>query len=241
MREMIDSGELGQIAYIDAVRGGLGLFHPSLNVIWDLAPHDIAILMYLLGSTPHSVSTRAIACVEESIEDVAYMSLLFPGEVLAHSRMSWLDPCKQRRIAVVGRKKMVVYDDLENQEKLKIYDKRVDSIRRTDTFGEHQYAYHYGSVVSPYVNYDEPLRLECLHFVECVENRLKPLTDGENGLQVVRVIEAAQRSMQSGGRQVPIPGHVDASDIAEPCAGVVDLAGRERLEELENAAVSAPG
>jgi predicted dehydrogenase len=204
LKHMIDSGELGPIAYIDAVRGGLGLFHPSLNVIWDLAPHDVSILMYLLGQSPQSVSARGIACVEESIEDVAYISLMFPSGVLAHIRLSWLDPCKSRRITVVGREKMVVYDDLESHEKLKIYDKRVDAIRRTNTFGDYQFAYHYGSVVSPYIHHDEPLRLECLHFVECVFDHKQPLTDGENGLRVVRVIEAAQRSLRQRGTEVPI-------------------------------------
>jgi predicted dehydrogenase len=209
LKEMIDSGELGEIAYIDAVRGGLGLFHPSLNVVWDLAPHDVSILMYLLGQSPRSVSARGIACVEESIEDVAYISLTFPSGVLAHIRLSWLDPCKSRRITVVGKEKMAVYDDLETHEKLKIYDKRVDAIRRTDTFGDYQFAYHYGSVVSPYIHHDEPLRLECLHFVECVFDHKQPLTDGENGLRVVRVIEAAQRSLRQGGAEMPVSSTID--------------------------------
>jgi len=204
LKAMIDGGELGQVAYIDAARGGLGLFHPSLNVIWDLAPHDIAILMHILGETPASVSAKGAACVDASIEDVAYVSLRFPTGVLAHVRLSWLDPCKTRRLTVVGRQKMVVYDDLETQEKIKIYDKRVDAIRRTDTFGESHFAYHYGSVVSPYIVYDEPLRLECLHFVDSVMERTRPLTDGENGLAVVRVIQAAQESLRGGGIEVPI-------------------------------------
>ena len=204
LKEMIDGGELGPVAYIDAARGGLGLFHPSLNVIWDLAPHDIAILMHILGETPAAVSAKGAACVEASIEDVAYVALRFPTGVLAHVRLSWLDPCKTRRITVVGRQKMVVYDDLESQEKLKIYDKRVDAIRRTDTFGESHFAYHYGSVVSPYIRFDEPLRLECMHFVDSVMERTRPLTDGENGLAVVRVIQAAQQSLRAGGVEVSI-------------------------------------
>jgi len=204
LRKMIESGDLGQIRYIDAVRVGLGQYHPTLNVIWDLAPHDVAILIHLLGESPLSVNTRGIACVQESIEDVAYMTLSFPSGILAHSRMSWLDPRKTRRITVVGSQKMVLYDDLEGHEKLKIYDKRVNAIPRTDTFGEYQFAYHYGSVVSPYVRLDEPLKIECLHFVECVLERKRPLTDGRNGLKVVEVIEAAQRSLSLGGAQVSI-------------------------------------
>jgi predicted dehydrogenase len=223
LKAMIDSGELGTIAYVDAARGGLGLFHPSLNVIWDLAPHDIAILMHVLGESPVAVSAKGAACVEASIEDVAYVALRFPTGVLAHVRLSWLDPCKTRRITVVGRQKMVVYDDLESQEKLKIYDKRVDAIRRTDTFGESHFAYHYGSVVSPYILHDEPLRLECTHFVDCVMERTRPLTDGENGLAVVRVIEAAQRSLHEGGIEIVIPAEQRLTLLPTTSPNVIGL------------------
>lgn len=199
LKEMIQSGELGDIHYIDAVRVSLGLFHPTLNVIWDLAPHDISILIHLLGEAPYSVSTKGVACVQKDVEDIAYMTMMFPGNVLSHIRVSWLDPCKTRRITVVGSKKMVVYDDVESQEKIKVYDKRVNAIRRTDTFGEFQFAYHYGSVVSPYIRFEEPLRLECLHFAESIHEGKRPLTDGFNGLRVVEIIEAAQRSLKNGG------------------------------------------
>jgi predicted dehydrogenase len=206
LKQMIDNKDLGDIRYVDVVRVGLGLFHPTLNVIWDLAPHDVSTLLHILGEPPHSVSTQGIACVQESIEDVAYMTLMFPSGILAHSRMSWLDPRKTRRFTVIGTKKMVVYDDVESHEKLKIYDQRVNAIRRTDTFGEFQYAYHYGSVVSPYIDFEEPLRLECLHFAECVSEHKQPLTDGQNGVRVVEVIEAAQQSLRGGGIQVSING-----------------------------------
>lgn len=209
LRDMVRRGALGRVAYIDAVRVGLGLFRSILNVLWDLAPHDIAIFLHLLDESPTSVSTRGIACIEPSIEDVAYMTLTFPSGVLAHARMSWLDPCKTRRITVVGREKMVVYDDLESHEKLRIHDKSVEAVRRTDTFGEFQFAYHYGSVVSPYVRFEEPLRVECQHFVDCLSCRATPLTDGRNGMEVVRVIEAAQQSLRQGGIPVPIPTAVD--------------------------------
>jgi predicted dehydrogenase len=209
LRDMVRGGALGQIAYIDAVRVGLGVFRSILNVLWDLAPHDIAIFLHLLDESPASVSTRGIACVEPSIEDVAYMTLTFPSGVLAHARMSWLDPCKTRRITVVGREKMVVYDDLESHEKLRIHDKSVAAVRRTDTFGDYQFAYHYGSVVSPYVRFEEPLRIECQHFVGCITRRATPLTDGRNGVEVVRVIEAAQLSLRQGGIPVAIPTAAD--------------------------------
>jgi predicted dehydrogenase len=201
LRDMVRGGELGEIRYVDAVRAGLGLFHPSLNVIWDLAPHDVAILLAILGDRPESVSAHGLACVQRSVEDIAYMTLTFSNGVLAHTRMSWLDPYKTRRITIVGSKKMVVYDDLEMHEKIKIYDKRVSAVRQTETFGEFQFAYHYGGVVSPYIHFEEPLKVECHHFVECVMERREPLTDGRNGLQVVEVIEAAQRSLRQGGIQ----------------------------------------
>ena len=223
LKEMIDDGELGEIAYVDAARGGLGLFHPSLNVIWDLAPHDVAILMHILGQSPVAVSAKGAACVDATIEDVAYVALRFATGVLAHVRLSWLDPCKTRRITVVGRQKMVVYDDLETQEKLKIYDKRVDAIRRTDTFGESHFAYHYGSVVSPYILHDEPLRLECAHFVDCAMERTRPLTDGENGLAVVRVIQAAQQSLREGGIEIAIPTEQRLTLLPVATTDVIDL------------------
>ena len=204
LKQMIDAQELGPIRYIDAVRVGLGLFHPTLNVVWDLAPHDVSILLYLLGEYPDTVSTRGISCIQDSVEDVAYMTLSFPSGVMAHVRMSWLDPRKTRRITVVGGHKMVVYDDVVAEEKLKVYDKRVDAIRRTETYGEFQFAYHYGSVMSPHVHFEEPLRVQAQHFIESVRNRTRPLTDGLSGLRVVRVIEAAQESLRDGGSAVPV-------------------------------------
>ena len=207
LKEMIDSGELGEIHYIDAVRASLGLFHPTMNVIWDLAPHDISIMLHLLGQSPTSVSTRGIACVQQAVEDVAYMTMMFPNNIMTHIRMSWLDPSKTRRITVVGSKKMVVYDDVEAHEKLKIYDKGVKKIRRTDTFGEFQFAYHYGDIISPFVRFEEPLRVECTHFEECIREGKRPLTDGYNGLRVVEIIEAAQRSLKNGGIQEPLSAH----------------------------------
>jgi predicted dehydrogenase len=204
LKTMIDDGDLGEIRYVDAVRTGLGLFHPSLNVVWDLAPHDVSILLYLLDRDAVSVSTRGVGCVRDDVEDVAYMTVMFDDGVLAHTRMSWLDPSKTRRLTVIGSEKMVVYDDLETLEKVKVYDKRVNAIRRTDTFGEFQFSYHYGSVVSPYIRFEEPLRLEALHFLDCVQKRTRPITDGRNGLEVVKVIEAAQASLSSGGVPVDV-------------------------------------
>lgn len=204
IKQMILSGELGDIYYIDAIRASLGLFQTKANVVWDLAPHDISILRYLLDADPISVNTHGSSCVQEGIQDVAYTTLVFPNNIMAHIRSSWLDPSKQRRITVVGSKKMVIYDDVEPLEKIKIYDKGVKAIRRTDTFGEFSFAYHYGDVVIPYIRFEEPLRVQCQHFLDCINQGKWPQTDGLNGMRVVQVVEAAQRSMKNNGDTVYI-------------------------------------
>lgn len=215
MKEMIQSGELGDIYYIDAIRASLGLFQTKANVVWDLAPHDISILSYLLDADPISVNTHGSSCVQEGIEDVAYTTLMFPNNILAHIRSSWLDPSKQRRITVVGSKKMVIYDDVEPLEKIKIYDKGVKAIRHTDTFGEFSFAYHYGDVVIPYIRFEEPLRVQCQHFLECINEGKQPQTDGYNGLRVVQVVEAAQQSLKNGGDTVLLAqnGYASAAQV----------------------------
>ncbi|MEM7131343.1 MAG: Gfo/Idh/MocA family oxidoreductase [Chloroflexota bacterium] len=204
LKKMIDQGELGEIHYIDAVRASLGLFQTRANVLWDLAPHDISILRHILGADPISVSATGSDCVQEGIEDVAYGRLNFPNKISAHIRTSWLDPLKTRRITVVGSKKMVIYDDVEPHDKIKIYDKGVTAIRRTETFGEFHFAYHYGDVISPYIRFEEPLRLQCQHFLECIQDGKTPLTDGRNGTQVVKILEAMQHSMENNGKQVAL-------------------------------------
>jgi predicted dehydrogenase len=148
---------------------------------------------------------------------VAYTTLMFPNNVLAHIRSSWLDPSKQRRITVVGSKKMVIYDDVEPLEKVKIYDKGVKAIRHTDTFGEFSFAYHYGDVVIPYIRFEEPLRVQCQHFIDCVREGKQPRTDGYNGLRVVQVVEAAQASLRlaANRRRVKTNGPAPPRGAAE--------------------------
>jgi predicted dehydrogenase len=224
LKETVERGELGAIRYIDAVRVGLGLFHPRLNVVWDLAPHDVSILIHVLEESPITVATQGISCIQESVQDVAYMTLSFPSGVLAHIRMSWLDPQKTRRITVVGSEKMVVYDDVEIHEKIRVYDKHVKTLRRTDTFGDFQFAYHYGSVVSPYIHFDEPLRIQARHFVECVLQRQSPRSDGHSGLRVIAVIEAAQRSLALGGVPVPVEYGSDERRLVVVDDGLLEAA-----------------
>lgn len=199
LKQLVDSGELGQIYYVDAARLNLGLFQKDMNVLWDLAPHDISILLYILGCPPISVSAHGMPFVFEGIHDVVYMNLVFPDNILAHIHVSWLDPCKVRRITIVGSKKMVVYNDILNVEKIKIYDKGVDHPPYTSSFGEFQCSYRYGDILIPNVRFTEPLRQECQHFLECIKGHCEPVSSGRDGLEVIKVLEAAQLSLSKNG------------------------------------------
>lgn len=201
LKDMIHNDGLGRVYYIDSARLNLGLFQKGLNVLWDLAPHDISILLYILDSFPTSVSAVGTACVFDGVHDVVHLNLTFPDEIMVHLHLSWLDPRKVRRMTLVCSKKMVVYDDVASLEKIRVYDKGVELPPATDNFGDFQCSYRYGDVVVPYINFVEPLRLECSHFLECIQNHCQPLTDGWDGLKVVRILEAAERSLQRGGSQ----------------------------------------
>ncbi len=207
LKEIIDSGELGRVYYIDAVRVNLGLFNAHTNVIWDLAPHDVSFVRYLLGCDPISVSANGAACIFNGSHDIVYMHLTFPNGVLAHIHVSWLDPRKVRRFTIVGSKKMAVFDDLEPLEKIRIYDKGVETPQYTETFGDFQCSYRYGDVVIPNIRFQEPLKLECRHFLDCIADHTEPQSSGHVGLQVVRVLEAADRSLHNGGEQEAISGN----------------------------------
>jgi predicted dehydrogenase len=198
LKKYIESGELGEIYYIDTARLNLGLFQRDSNVLWDLAPHDISILNYLLGQAPVSVSAQGMSCVFEKISDVAYVNLIFPNQVSANIHVSWLDPCKVRRVTVVGSKKMAVYNDLAADQKIRIYDKGVDTPEYTNGFGEFYCNYRSGDILIPNIHVIEPLRAECQHFVDCIANRTTPSSSGHDGLNVVRILEAAERSMANG-------------------------------------------
>jgi predicted dehydrogenase len=217
LRRLVGDGELGRIYYVDAARLNLGLFQRRANVIWDLAPHDISILMYVLGMTPVAVSARGSMCVQDDVYDVAYLELLFESGVSAHVHVSWLDPAKVRRITVVGDKKMAVYNDVSLVEKIRVYDTGVES-PVTNNFGEFQLSYRHGQVTIPYITWQEPLRLECEHFIECIRTGADPRTDGMQGLAVVSVLEAASDSLMHGGRRVPveIPSLTAAAPAAAP-------------------------
>lgn len=198
LKKYIDSGELGQVYYMDAARLNLGLFQKDSNVLWDLAPHDISILLYLLGKRPVSVSAQGLPCVFEGIHDIAYLDLRFPDNISAHIHVSWLDPCKVRRITVVGSKKMAVYNDIDNDAKIKIYDKGVDSPDYTNGFTEFHCNYRTGDITIPNIRFIEPLRQECQHFIDCINNHTEPCSCGRDGLEVVKILETAQHSLMNG-------------------------------------------
>ncbi|MBM3187462.1 MAG: Gfo/Idh/MocA family oxidoreductase [Chloroflexi bacterium] len=199
LKNYVANGDLGRVFYVDCTRVNLGIFQKDINVIWDLAPHDVSILLYILGLAPSRVSAHGAAYVQPGIEDVAYVTLGFPNGVMADIRVSWLDPCKIRRITVVGSKKMIVYDDVEPSEKIRIYDKGVEAPPYSDTLEEFRLSYRYGDITTPAISEAEPLELECKHFLECIRSGQPSRSDGHVGWQVVRILEAAQESLRAGG------------------------------------------
>ena len=204
MKEIVDAGDIGEVQYIAARRLNLGLFQKDINVAWDLAPHDISIVLHLLDELPVSVSCQGSSHVTRGIEDVTMMYLSFPKNRCAFIHNSWLDPKKVRQMTVVGSQRMIVYDDTEPLEKLKIYDARVEVPPHYDTFAEFTYSYHYGDAYVPYIKQDEPLKLECQHFLECIRDRCTPITGGRHGLDVVRILEAAGESLRQQGASVQL-------------------------------------
>jgi len=198
LKKLVTSGEIGKVHYVDTARLNLGLFQRDLNVLWDLAPHDLSIISYLLENNPISIEVYGTACVMKGIFDVVHMNIIYPEKILAHVHVSWLDPCKVRRVTVVGSQKMVVYNDMEPAEKIKIYDKGVETPEYTSTFGEFQCSYRYGDIVIPNIKCVEPLRQECNHFLECISDHKLCQSPGEDGLKVVRILEAAQNALMNG-------------------------------------------
>ena len=215
MKDIIEWGDIGEIRYISARRLNLGLFQKDINVAWDLAPHDLSIITHIMGESPRSVNCRGSAHVTPGVEDVTSMSLTFGGNRSAIVHSSWLDPRKIREMTIVGSKRMIVYDDVAPLEKIRIFDARVERPPHYDTFAEFQYAYHYGDMYAPYVKQEEPLKAECQHFLECVREGKRPLTCGEKGLELVRILEAASVSLRQNGS----PVHFVEEEIRRPLNG----------------------
>jgi predicted dehydrogenase len=201
LKSYIESGELGRIYYVYATRVNLGKVRDMENAMWSFAPHDISLIVFLLGKRPNRVNAVGEAYLQKGIEDVAFVTLWFPDGTIGHIHTSWLDPHKDRNLTVVGSKKMVLFDDTELTEKIKVFDKGVDARQDYNTYGEYL-SLRTGDIVIPKIDTAEPLGLECKHFIEAVRTREKPRSDGRSGLDVLRILEAAQKSMNSGGAPV---------------------------------------
>jgi predicted dehydrogenase len=202
IQEIINHGDIGEIRYICARRLNLGLFQKDINVAWDLAPHDLSIILAIMGEQPVSVNCHGSAHVTPGIEDVTAMCLTFANQRSAIIHSSWLDPRKVREMTIVGSKRMIVYDDLAPLEKIRVYDMRVERPPHYDTFGEFQYAYHYGGMYAPYIKQEEPLKTECQHFLDCIQHGTKPLSCGTRGLELVKILEASSESLRHDGAVV---------------------------------------
>jgi predicted dehydrogenase len=199
LRELVHSGELGELYYIDTARLNLGLYQPDVNVIWDLAPHDVSIVNLLMGRPPTSVQAWGSRHANRRFEDVAYLRMSYDDVgVSANIHVSWLDPCKVRRVTVVGSRKMAVYNDLAASERVRIHDKSVFCPVVEGDLTQPPTSYRYGDIVAPFVPADEPLAVQEDHFVECIATAAPCRTDGRNGLAVVEVLEAAQTSLRTG-------------------------------------------
>jgi len=204
IKRIIESGEIGKIRYINSQRLNLGLFKKDLNVVWDLAPHDISIILHLLGQTPDFVNCQGNAHITPGIEDVSNLSLSFKTGQFATIQSSWLEPRKVRQMTIVGTQKMIVYDDIEPMEKIRIYDTRIDHPQRSESFDEFSYPYHYGDCFVPHIEQFEPLRRMCNHFIDGIITGNRPLTTGESGLDVLRVLEASSKSLESNGTAITV-------------------------------------
>jgi predicted dehydrogenase len=216
---IIKGGEIGELRCVTARRLNLGLFQKDINVTWDLAPHDISIILHILGEFPTMVNCQGNAHVTPGIEDVSNMSLTFQSKRFATIQSSWLEPRKIREMTFVGTQRMIVYDDIQTSEKIRIYDTRVERPPHYDTFAEFHYSYHYGDSHIPHVQQEEPLKVECQHFLDCIRSGNPPLSDGRSGLELVRILEAASKSLNASGAPVSLAARESLNGSADPRRG----------------------
>jgi predicted dehydrogenase len=203
LKEMIGREELGRLYYIYSQRVNLGTVRTDENALWNFAPHDISVIMFLLGAAPTDVAARGQSYLQKDVEDVVFLTMNFGGRAMAHVHVSWLDPHKIRKLTLVGDRKMAVFDDLEANEKLRVYDKGAQLNHDYNTFAEYV-GLRFGDITMPYIKVGEPLQIECRHFVDCVRTRKAPVSDGQDGLRVVKVLDAAQRSLKANGEPVKL-------------------------------------
>ena len=202
IKELVDAGSLGDLYYYDSTRINLGLFQHDVDVIWDLAVHDLAIMDFVLSARPCAVAATGISHVEGGTENIAYLTLFFPNSTIAHINVNWLSPVKVRRTLIGGSKQMIVYDDMEASEKIKVYDKGITVKNGPESVYKMLVNYRAGDMYAPALDVAEALKLEAQHFAECIQNGAAPVTDGHCGLRVVRMLEAATQSMKNRGRLV---------------------------------------
>jgi len=203
IKQMIDNGDLGDLLYLYSRRVNLGRLQSDVNALWSIAPHDISIALHLLGQMPEAVRCQGASCLNGIVEDVVFLTMFFPNNILCHVHASWLDPSKTREMTVVGSQKMIVYDDVSTEGKVRVYDK--GAFRKGEvTYGDFQYKLHSGDILIPRLDMREPLQVECAHFVDCIRKGETPLTDGENGLRVLRVLAAGERSLRSDGDKIAL-------------------------------------
>ncbi|MBU1355057.1 MAG: Gfo/Idh/MocA family oxidoreductase [Candidatus Edwardsbacteria bacterium] len=195
LKELVNSGELGQILYLYSTRVNLGAIRKNENALWSLAPHDISVMLYLMDQNPDKALANGKCFLQKDIEDVVFFSLDFPGGQVAQAQVSWLDPHKIRKFTVVGSKKMVTFDDMEATEKIRIYDKGVNQEKRYGSYDE-VLTLRDGDIHIPYFKMQEPLKIEAGHFIECINEHKKPLSDGQNGLDVVKILAAVSLSLK---------------------------------------------
>jgi len=211
IKEYIDEGRIGDVYYLYSNRLNLGKVRSDINSLWNFAPHDISIILYLLDDLkPLSVTARGFSYIQKGIEDVVFFTIEMENSVCANVHVSWIDPNKVRKMTIVGSRKMIVYDDVSNDAKIMLFDKGVDKqyvnqeLKSFENYGEFQLQLRAGDVHVPRIDFEEPLKVECSHFIECIRENKQPRTDGVHGLKVVKILECVQQSLKDNGRTIPI-------------------------------------
>lgn len=204
IKEIIDQGEMGDIYYFDSVRVNLGLFQHDINVIWDLAPHDLSIMDHLIGKQPKAVSAFGASHLGQAIENIAYLNFMFNDNTIGHIHINWLAPVKLRRTLISGTHKMIVYDDMETSEKVKVYDSGVSISKSPGNIYHNLVQYRIGDMNAPKLDQQEALSVECEHFIDAIQNGTPPITDGNAGRRIVAMLESAQESLEQQGAWIPV-------------------------------------